>query len=250
VARLRHPNIVQVYDYGLRDGHAYLALEFVEGGTLGQKAAGVPQPPRRAAQIAETLATAMHHPHRQGLIPRGLKLTNVLLPAEGALKITDFGLAKQLGADAVQTASGALLGTPAYMAPEQVAGERAAVGPGTDVYALGVILYELLTGRPPFQGDSILEVLEQVKTRPPVPPGRLQPGTPRDLETICVKCLEKGAGQRYPTAAALAEDLHCFQAGEPIVARPIGLPERTWRWIQGVVSPVLSRKPCRACPRP
>src|SRR5262249_52851572 len=130
------------------------------------------------------------------------------------------------------TASGALLGTPAYMAPEQVAGGRAAVGPGTDVYAPGVILYELLTGRPPFHGDSVLEVLEQVKTRPPGLPGRLQPGTPRDLETICVKCLEKGPGQRYLTAAALAEDLHCFQAGEPIAARPIGLPERTWRWCQ------------------
>jgi WD40 repeat protein/predicted Ser/Thr protein kinase len=243
VARLRHPNVVQVYDYALGQSRPYLALEFVEGGTLAQKAAGVPQPPHRAAQMVETLAAAVHHAHRAGLVHRDLKPANVLLTAEGVLKIADFGLAKQLhgepgapggepGANAPgdQTASGALLGTPVYMAPEQVMGRRGAIGPATDVYALGVILYELLTGRPPFQGDNVLDVLRQVQEQEPLSPGRLQPGTPRDLETICLKCLEKDPRRRYPSAQALADDLRHFQAGEPIAARPVGRAERLWRW--------------------
>jgi len=230
IARLHHPNFVQVYDYALGDSQPYLALEFVEGGTLAQKAAGVPQPPHRAAQIVETLAAAVHHAHREGLVHRDLKPANVLLTAEGVLKIADFGLAKRLEAVTAQTASGMLLGTPTYMAPEQVASERGTVGPATDVYALGVILYELLTGRTPFQGDSVLELLRQVQEQEPLPPGRLQPGTPRDLETICLKCLEKESSRRYPSAQALADDLRRFQAGEPIAARPVGRLERAWRW--------------------
>jgi WD40 repeat protein len=236
VARLRHPNFVQIYDYALGERRPYLALEFVEGGTLAQKAAGVPQPPHRAAQIVETLAAAVHHAHREGLVHRDLKPANVLLTAEGVLKIADFGLAKRLAgergvlAPGDQTATGALLGTPTYMAPEQVAGQRGAVGTATDVYALGVILYELLTGRPPFQGDSVLEVLRQVQEQEPLPPGRLQPGTPRDLETICLKCLQKEPRRRYAGAQALADDLRRFQAGEPIAARPVGPLGRTWRW--------------------
>ena len=229
IARLCHPNFVQVYDYALGHSQPYLALEFVEGGTLAQRAAGVPQPPQRAAQIVETLAAAVHHAHRQGLVHRDLKPANVLLTADGVLKITDFGLAKRLDAATAQTASGVLLGTPTYMAPEQVASEHGGVGPAADVYALGVILYELLTGRPPFQGDSVLELLRQVQEQEPLPPGRLQPGTPHDLETICLKCLEKEPTRRYSSAQALADDLHRFQAGELIAARPVGRVERAWR---------------------
>ena len=235
IARLRHPNVVQVHDYGVSDGRVYLALEYVEGGTLAQKAAGVAQPPKPAAHIIETLAVAVHHAHRQGLVHRDLKPANILLTSDGVLKITDFGLAKHLSSSgaataAQQTASGALLGTPTYMAPEQVTAERGTIGPATDVYALGVILYELLTGQPPFQGDSALQVLRQVQEQEPRPPRRLRPGVPHDLETICLKCLEKTPGRRYASAAELAEDLRRFQAGEPILARPIGKLKRVWRW--------------------
>src|SRR5262249_51750222 len=158
---------------------------------------------------------AMHHAHRAGLVHRDLKPANVLLTEDGVHKITDFGLVKRLDG-ATQTGSGALVGTPTYMAPEQVTGGREAVGPAAGTYALGVILYELLTGRPPFQGDSVLEVLRQVKEQEPLPPSRLRLSVPRDLETICLKCLQKEPARRYPTAAALAEDLRRFQAGEPI----------------------------------
>src|SRR5262249_29052022 len=156
-------------------------------------------------QIVETLAAAVHHAHHEGLVHRDLKPANVLLTAEGVLKIADFGLAKRLEAATAQTASGAILGTPTYMAPEQVAGNRRTVGPATDVYALGLILYELLTGRPPFQGDHTLELLRQVQEQEPRPPRRLQPDVPRDLETICLKCLQKAPERRYASAAALAE---------------------------------------------
>jgi WD40 repeat protein len=230
IARLRHANFVQVHDHGHSDGYAYLALELVEGGTLAQKAAGVPQPPAQAAQLVETLAAAMHHAHQLGLVHRDLKPANILFTADGVAKITDFGLAKRLEGATAQTVSGALLGTPSYMAPEQAAGRGSGVGPATDVYALGVILYELLTGRPPFPGDSVLEVLRQVQVQEPLPPARLRPGLPRDLETICLKCLRKEPGQRYATAAALADDLRRFRAGEPIAARPVGALERAWRW--------------------
>ncbi len=230
IARLRHPNFVQVHDYGVRDGHAYLALEFIEGGTLAQQAAGVPQPPRAAARTVETLAAAMHEAHRAGLVHRDLKPANVLLTADGVLKITDFGLVKRLEGGATQTASGALLGTPTYMAPEQVAGGTGAVGPAADVYALGVILYELLTGRPPFQGEGVLEVLRQVQEREPVPPGRLQPGLPRDLETVCLKALAREPARRYASAAALADDLRNFLADRPVAARAVTRWERGWRW--------------------
>jgi WD40 repeat protein len=230
IARLRHPNFVQVHDHGHSDGHAYLALEFVEGGTLAHKAAGVPQPPAQAAHLVETLAAAMQHAHQLGLVHRDLKPANILFTADGVAKITDFGLAKRLEGATADTASGALLGTPSYMAPEQAAGHGKAIGPATDVYALGVILYELLTGRAPFQGDSVLEVLRQVQEDEPLSPARLRPGLPRDLDTICLKCLHKEPGRRYATAAALAEDLRRFRAGEPITARPVGALERAWRW--------------------
>jgi WD40 repeat protein len=230
VAQLRHPNFVQVHDYGDLNGNAYLALEFIEGGTLAQKAGGRPLSVPDAAQMVETLAAAMHHAHCQNLVHRDLKPANVLLTTDGVLKITDFGLVKRLDDSTLDTKSGTVVGTASYMAPEQVTGNARAIGPATDVYALGVILYELLTGRPPFQGENALQVFQQVKEQEPLPPSRLQPRMPRDVETICLKCLQKEPGQRYPTAAALAEDLRRFRAGEPIGARPVAALERSWRW--------------------
>jgi serine/threonine protein kinase/WD40 repeat protein len=236
VARLQHPNIVQVYDYGVSKGCPFLAMEFVDGRTLARKAGGVPQPPRDAAQIMETLAAAIHHAHLHHLVHRDLKPSNILRSADGVLKITDFGLAKQLPTDLGaasandETATGELIGTPTYMAPEQVTGKRTPVGPATDIYALGVILYELLTGRTPFQGDGVLEVLEKIQGQEPLPPGRLQPGTPRDIETICLKCLRKDPGKRYATAAGLAEDLRRFLTDRPILARRASRREQFWRW--------------------
>ena len=166
------------------------------------------------------------------VIHRDLKPANVLIAADGTLKITDFGLVKRLESDSGQTRSGSILGTPSYMAPEQARGESQAVGPAADQYALGAILYELLTGRPPFQGTSVLETLDMVRSKEPVPPSQLQPKTPRDLETICLKCLEKDIARRYPDVLALAEDLRRFQAGETILARPVSDAERLWRWCQ------------------
>jgi eukaryotic-like serine/threonine-protein kinase len=243
VARLRHVNIVQIYDVGEQDGEPYLALEYVAGGSLADKLASGPLPPAQAAALVETLARAMHHAHEHGILHRDLKPSNVMLSEEGSLKITDFGLAKQVDGNATETQSGALLGTPSYMAPEQTGGDRTAVGPLADVYALGAILYETLTGRPPFRGPSPLETLAQVRDSDPVPPRALQPTTPRDLQTICLKCLEKEPRRRYATAAELADDLDRFAAGEPIRARPTGRLERSLKWLrrkpyQGVLAAV------------
>ena len=172
----------------------------------------------------------MHVAHEHKVIHRDLKPANVLFAADGTLKITDFGLVKRLEGDSGQTRSGSILGTPSYMAPEQARGESQKVGPAADQYALGAILYELLTGRPPFQGTSVLDTLDMVRNKEPVPPSQLQPKTPRDLETICLKCLEKDIARRYPDVLALAEDLRRFRAGEPILARPVSDAERLWRW--------------------
>ncbi|MGO9921245.1 MAG: protein kinase domain-containing protein, partial [Isosphaeraceae bacterium] len=230
VAAIEHSNIVKIFEIGEHDGLPYFSLEYLSGGSLAQKIGGKPQPVDEAARIVEVLARAMYVAHENKVIHRDLKPGNVLFAADGTLKISDFGLVKRLESDSGQTRSGSILGTPSYMAPEQARGENQAVGPAADQYALGAILYELLTGRPPFQGTSALDTLDMVRTREPVPPSQLQPKTPRDLETICLKCLEKEVPRRYPDVLALAEDLRRFRAGETILARPVSDAERLWRW--------------------
>jgi WD40 repeat protein len=229
VARLQHPNIVQIYEVGEHDGLSYLALEFVEGGTLAKKTAGLPQTPREAARKVELLARAVEYAHQRGVLHRDLKPGNVLLTPDGAPKLTDFGLARELGGEGM-TVSGTVVGTPGYLAPEQAEGGKAALGAATDVYALGAILYSLLTGRPPFQGASRLDTIRQTLEREPTRPGQLNPKVPRDLETITLKCLQKHPARRYASAAELADDLHRFLADEPIRARPVGRLERFGRW--------------------
>ena len=229
VARLQHPNIVQVYEVGEHDGMPYFSMEFCPGGSLGQKLQGTPLAPKEAARLVETLAQAVQAAHDKGVIHRDLKPGNVLMAEDGTPKVVDFGLAKQMDA-AGQTQSGAVMGTPSYMAPEQAAGQVKEIGPATDVYALGAILYECLTGRPPFKGPTMLDTLTQVQSNEPVRPRQLQPTTPRELEAICLKCLEKQPRRRYGAAADLAADLGRWQRGEPVLARPVGAVERGWKW--------------------
>jgi WD40 repeat protein len=246
-ARLQHPNIVAVYEVFDHDGDQYLALELVEGGSLEQ-VTGTPLSPRQAAELVEALARAVQHAHERGVVHRDLKPANVLLavgpdsnpvgektglesyPTKAVPKVTDFGIARHLAAGPRRTQEGDVIGTPAYMAPEQAAGRTAAVGPAADVYSLGVLLYELLTGRPPFQGETLTDTLLQVVHLEPVPVRRLQPRVPRDLETIVLKCLQKEPAGRYASAEALADDLRRFREGQTIVARPAGLAERAWKW--------------------
>jgi tetratricopeptide (TPR) repeat protein/tRNA A-37 threonylcarbamoyl transferase component Bud32 len=230
VAHLQHPHIVQIYEVGEHGGLPFFSLEFVDGGCLADRIGGKPQPVDETAHQVELLARAMAYAHEQGIVHRDLKPANVLLTKDGQPKITDFGLAKRLESDSSQTKSGTLMGTPSYMAPEQARGEVREVGPLADVYALGVILYEMLTGRTPFIGASILDTLQQVRNKEPVPPTQLLPKIPRDLETICLRCLQKDPHKRYASALALADDLRRFQAGEPILARRVGRVERVWRW--------------------
>ena len=229
IARLQHPNIVQVHEVGEHEGKPFFSLEFCAGGSLEKKLNGTPLPAREAAALVETLAQAMQAAHEQHVIHRDLKPANVLLAEDGTPKITDFGLAKKLD-EAGQTQSGAIMGTPSYMAPEQAGGKSKEIGPHTDVYALGAILYEMLTGRPPFRAATSLDTILQVVSDEPVPPRQLQPKTPRDLETICLKCLQKEPHKRYVSAQALAKDLRRFQNGESVQARPVGRVKRGYRW--------------------
>jgi hypothetical protein len=253
-ARLRHPNIVEVYEAGEAGGVPFFSLEYIDGGSLDRRLQGRPQPARAAAGLVEVLARAIDYAHRQGIVHRDLKPANVLLARDegeqawagtagaappprsaaevltrnpyGTPKIADFGLAGPAGDPAAPARPGAVLGTPSYMAPEQVEG-RPDVGVPADVWGLGAILYEMLTGRPPFQGATVPDTLEQVRTCEPVPPARLQPRIPAALETICLRCLRNDPGKRYPGALELAEDLHRFLDGGPIRAWPVG---RAWLW--------------------
>jgi serine/threonine protein kinase/Tfp pilus assembly protein PilF len=229
VAQLQHPNIVQVYDIGQRDGLPFFSLEFVDGKPLDRDLDGKPQPEQRAAELAETLARAMHYAHDRGIMHRDLKPANVLLTKAGVPKISDFGLAKQLEGESSQTKTGTIMGTPSYMAPEQGRGDKQ-INHLADVYALGSMLYEFMTGRPPFLAPTPLKTLMRLLHEEPVPPSKVQPGISRDLETICMKCLQKDPRRRYETAAALADDLHRFQVGEAILARRVSRTERAWRW--------------------
>jgi hypothetical protein len=231
IARLQHPNIVQVHEVGEHGVLPFFSLEFCPGGGLDRKLAGTPLPPAEAARLAQTLARAVQAAHDKGVVHRDLKPANVLLSEKGDPKVTDFGLARKID-EAGQTASGAIMGTPSYMAPEQARGQGKAIGPACDVYALGAILYECLTGRPPFKAATPLDTVLQVVSEEPVPPSRLQSLTPSDLETICLKCLAKEPPRRYATAQALAEDLRRWQAGEPITARPVGRLERGLKWVR------------------
>jgi serine/threonine-protein kinase len=232
VAALRHPNVVQVYDVGDADGRPYFTMELMEGGSLARKLSGAPQPARQTAALLATLAGAVQAAHEAGVVHRDLKPANVLLTETGVAKIADFGLAKLLDIEQGQTQTGAVLGSPSYMAPEQAEGKVRAIGPATDVYALGAILYELLTGRPPFVGASFLETLDQVRAHDPAPPQTLQPKVPEDLAAICLKCLEKNPAQRYPSAAALVRDLDLFLRGEALTARKMTLWDQAARLVR------------------
>src|SRR6516162_3981396 len=200
VAGLRHANVVQVYDVGDLDGRPYFTMEYVEGGSLAQKLAGTPQPADQAAALVAALAEAIQVAHQSGIVHRDLKPANILLTGDGTPKIADFGLARHFDGEPGFTLSGTRIGTPSYMAPEQVIGKTGTIGPAADIYALGVLLYEVLTGRPPFRGETAAETERQVLNHEPVSPSRLNPKVPRDLETICLKCLSKEPGRRYASA--------------------------------------------------
>lgn len=239
VARVQHPNVVHIHHVGQTAGLPFIELEFVEGGSLDRRLDGTPWPPRQAAQLVEAMAQGVAAAHRHGIVHRDLKPANILM-AGGIPKITDFGLAKSLSVESGLTQTGKIMGSPAYMAPEQAEGKARHVGPLADVYALCAILYELLTGWPPFRGATVLETLEQVKSVEPVPPSRLVPSLPRDIETIALKGLQKEPAKRYDSAAALAADLQRFLGGDSILARPVGPVERSWRWCRRHPGPALS----------
>ncbi|MBX3317147.1 MAG: protein kinase [Phycisphaeraceae bacterium] len=233
LAAICHPNIVQVFDAGECDGHPYFAMELVEGGSLAEQLDGRPRSSREAAASVSILARAVHAAHAGGIMHRDLKPGNILVAFDGTLKIADFGLARrsdQQDQSSAITITGTHLGTPSYMAPEQAVGAATEFCPLVDIYALGAILYELLTGRPPFRGETPAETERQVVSDEPVPPTRLNPSVPRDLQTICLKCLQKDPARRYGSAADLAEDIERFQRGDPIFARPVGIAERAMKW--------------------
>jgi WD40 repeat protein/tRNA A-37 threonylcarbamoyl transferase component Bud32 len=230
VANLDHPHIVPIHEVGEHDGHCYFVMKLIDGGSLAQHLAGYHDDPRAAARLIATVSRAVHHAHERGILHRDLKPSNILLDAKGQPHVTDFGLARRVGGGSELTQSGAILGSPPYMAAEQASGRKGVITTATDVYGLGAVLYALLAGRPPFQADSLLETIEQVKDKEPDPPSRSNARVPRDLEVICLKCLSKDPRGRYASALAVAEDLERWLTGQTIVARPAGRLERAWRW--------------------
>jgi hypothetical protein len=228
-ACLQHPHIVAVHAVGEVDGQLFFSMDFIDGPSLAKRLAEGPLPGPAAAGYVRTIARAVHHAHQRGILHRDLKPSNILLDAADQPHVTDFGLAKRLGADSGQTRTGAVLGTPSYMAPEQAAGKVHELGPACDVYGLGAVLYECLTGRPPFRSDTPVDTLLHVLEREPAPPRLLNPKVDPDLETVCLKCLEKDPARRYPSAEALAADLERYLAGEPISVRTFNVFDRLTR---------------------
>jgi WD40 repeat protein len=229
-ANLQHPNIVAIHEIGQHAGQNYFSMDYVEGHSLAQLVRESPLPAARAAGYVKTIAETIEFAHRQGTLHRDLKPSNILIDAFDQPRVTDFGLAKRIEADAQLTASGSLMGTPSYMSPEQAGANGGKLGPASDVYSLGAVLYELVTGRPPFLGETLIATLNQVLNAEPVAPRLLNANIPRDLETICLKCLQKEPSHRYESASALADDLGRFLKMEPIAARPVGQAERILRW--------------------
>ncbi len=229
-AGLQHPNIVAIHEVGIFQGQHYFSMDLVTGKDLGTLVREHPLSAAQAAQYARTIAEAVQYAHEQGVLHRDLKPSNVLIDHNNQPRVTDFGLAKQLKSDSETTVSGQVVGSPNYISPEQAAGRKTEVGPETDIYSLGAILYHLVTGRPPFAAETVQATLVQVLQQEPVPPRALNPQVPRDLETICLKCLEKDLARRYHTARALAEELGRFLRNEPILARPVSTAGRAWRW--------------------
>jgi WD40 repeat protein len=229
VAGLDHPHIVPVYDFGTCEGRPFFSMKLIEGGSLDRHLARFAADPRAAARLLATAARAVHHAHQRGLLHRDLKPANVLLDAEGQPLVTDFGLARRVEGGSGQTQAGAIIGTPAYMAPEQAAAAPV-LTTAVDVYGLGAILYEMLTGRPPFRAATVLDTLIAVRTQEPARPRALNPRADRDLETICLKCLDKDPAKRYGSAEALADDLERWLHGEPVRARRASVGRRVWKW--------------------